>query len=264
VAGFTASCTNLSCSFTDGSTDADGRVVAWRWSFGDGGTASTQNPSHTYAAAGTYTVQLTVTDDQGATGTTSKSVTVTAPPPPNQPPVANPGGPYRSEGTVSFDGSGSSDPDNNTPLTYAWDFGDGTRGTGVRPTHTYRADGTYTVTLTVTDAKGARSAPAQTTATIGNIPPTVNAGPDVSMLPGFYSLRATFSDPGATDAPWTYTISWGDGSSETGRTSRQSDPITATHLYLLPGQYRVRVTVTDKDGGSGSDELIVTVGLSIP
>src|SRR2546425_5092137 len=92
TASFSASCTGLSCSFTDASSDPDGRVAGWSWTFGDGGTATTQNPSHTYGTAGTYTVQLTVTDDKGATGATSKSVTVTAPPPPPPPPHQPPPG----------------------------------------------------------------------------------------------------------------------------------------------------------------------------
>lgn len=79
TASFTNSCTNLSCTFTDGSTDSDGSVSAWSWSFGDGSTSSAQNPAHTYSAAGTYTVTLTVTDNLGATGTSSSSVSVTAP-----------------------------------------------------------------------------------------------------------------------------------------------------------------------------------------
>ena len=78
-ASFTSSCTNLACTFADGSTDADGTVAGWSWTFGDGATATTQNPSHSYAAAGTYTVSLTVTDNLGATSSTSKSVTVSAP-----------------------------------------------------------------------------------------------------------------------------------------------------------------------------------------
>lgn len=79
TASFTTSCANLSCTFTDGSTDRDGTVSAWSWTFGDGGSATTQSPSHVYAAAGTYTVALTVTDNLGATSSTTQSVTVTAP-----------------------------------------------------------------------------------------------------------------------------------------------------------------------------------------
>jgi subtilisin family serine protease len=78
VASFTQSCTNLTCNFTDTSTDNDGSIVAHSWTFGDGGTSNSQNPSHTYAAAGTYTVSLTVTDDDAATNSTSHSVTVTS------------------------------------------------------------------------------------------------------------------------------------------------------------------------------------------
>jgi serine protease len=76
-ASFTASASNLTASFTDTSTDADGTIASRSWSFGDGGTSTDQNPSHTYAAAGTYTVTLTVTDDDGATATATQSVTVT-------------------------------------------------------------------------------------------------------------------------------------------------------------------------------------------
>ena len=84
TASFSASCNGLSCGFTDASSDLDGLVASWSWAFGDAGTATTQSVSHAYGAAGTYTVQLTVTDNQGATGTTSQSVTVQ--PPPTQPP----------------------------------------------------------------------------------------------------------------------------------------------------------------------------------
>ncbi|HEX2249422.1 MAG TPA: galactose oxidase-like domain-containing protein, partial [Gemmatimonadales bacterium] len=77
-AGFSSSCTGLTCSFTDRSTD-DGTVIAWSWNFGDGGTSTARNPTRTYANAGTYTVVLTVTDDRGATDQHSASVTVTRP-----------------------------------------------------------------------------------------------------------------------------------------------------------------------------------------
>ncbi len=83
TASFTYSCSGLTCTFTDGSTDSDGTIAAWSWNFGDAGTSAVQNPSRTYAAAGSYAVSLTVTDNGGATGSQSQTVTVTAPAPDN-------------------------------------------------------------------------------------------------------------------------------------------------------------------------------------
>jgi uncharacterized protein YjdB/PKD repeat protein len=179
---------------------------------------------------------------------------------PNQAPVANPGGPYNSEGTVVLDGSQSRDPDNNTPITYAWDLGDGTTATTATVTHTYPSDGSYVVTLTVRDSRGLSSAPASTNVNVSNVPPTVNAGPDQSVVGGTaLNLRATFADPGTTDNPWSYTIAWGDGVTDAGSTNTQANPITASHMYPAPGRYTARVTVTDKDGAAGSDDIVVKV-----
>jgi PKD repeat protein len=179
---------------------------------------------------------------------------------PNQAPIANPGGPYYSEGTVTLDGSQSRDPDNNTPLTFAWNLGDGATATTPTVTHTYAAQGQYNVTLTVTDSKGLSSAPASTTVTVSNLPPTVNAGPDQSVVAGTaLSLRAMFNDPGPTDYPWSYTIAWGDGATDAGATSTQANPIAANHVYPSPGRYTVRVTVTDKYGAAGSGQFLVKV-----
>jgi PKD repeat protein len=119
----------------------------------------------------------------------SQSCHQAPPPPANQPPVANPGGPYSTTtATVQFDGSGSSDPDGDLPLTYAWDFGDGSTGTGAQPSHTYAASGTYTVTLTVTDSRGAASPAASTTASVGQPTSSVvftagDSGYDWQFLP---------------------------------------------------------------------------------
>jgi len=80
AASFTYACTNLSCNFTDTSADSDGSVVSWSWAFGDSMSSTAKSPNHTYATGGTYPVSLTVTDDDGATATSSQLVTVTGPP----------------------------------------------------------------------------------------------------------------------------------------------------------------------------------------
>jgi len=78
VANFSDSISGLTVNFTDSSTDSDGTIASRSWNFGDGGTSTATNPSHTYSAAGTYTVSLTVTDNGGATNTKTQSVTVSS------------------------------------------------------------------------------------------------------------------------------------------------------------------------------------------
>ena len=149
-----------------GSDDADGTITAYDWTFGDGNTGTGVSPVHTYAAPGTYDVTLVVTDDDGAESDPSATTANIEPAP--EDPVADPNGPYTgTEGVaVVFDGSASFDPDGGVITQYDWDFGDGNTGIGVAPSHTYAADGLYTVTLTVVDDEGAVSAPAETTAQI--------------------------------------------------------------------------------------------------
>ena len=79
TANFGVQCTGLSCTFSDSSSDAEGSIKAWLWSFGDGGTATDRNPTHGYTAAGSYTATLTVTDSAGAVDSIAKPVQVTAP-----------------------------------------------------------------------------------------------------------------------------------------------------------------------------------------
>jgi len=79
LAAFTQQCTGLDCAFTDESSDPDGSIVSWSWSFGDGTTSTDQNPLHSFVSGGTYAVGLTVTDDLGASSSAGHSVTVTDP-----------------------------------------------------------------------------------------------------------------------------------------------------------------------------------------
>ena len=149
-----------------GSTDPGGSIASYAWTFGDGGTSSAANPSHSYANAGTYNVSLTVTDNQGASSASSATTaTITAAG--NQPPTANANGPYTGTpgAAVSFSSAGSTDSDGSI-ASYSWTFGDGGTSTAANPTHTYSNAGTYAVTLTVTDNNGA-SGTANATATIG-------------------------------------------------------------------------------------------------
>lgn len=80
TAEFTFTTTDMTADFTDASSDIDGSIVSWDWNFGDEqGTSTAQNPTYTYAAGGTYSVLLTVTDNEGATGSIGKDVTVIDP-----------------------------------------------------------------------------------------------------------------------------------------------------------------------------------------
>jgi PKD repeat protein len=153
------------------SSDPDGTIVNYFWSFGDG---TTENQTggvttiHSYTSEGSYNVTLTVTDNDQLTYTTTKSITVN--PPPKEDPEASFTysllDPEANE-TVTFDASGSSDPD-GTIINYFWDFGDGTTGAGIVATHSYTLDGTYTVTLTVADSDALTDT---TTKTINNVIP---------------------------------------------------------------------------------------------
>jgi PKD repeat protein len=143
------------------STDSDGRVVSWAWTFGDGSTATGMTASHTYSALGSYPVTLTVTDDKGLTAVRTAWVTANA-----APTAAFTAAASGLRGM--FDSSGSADRD-GTVTSAVWDFGDGAGGTGTTVTHDYAAGGTYPVTLTVTDDGGATSTVRHTLTVDGSV-----------------------------------------------------------------------------------------------
>jgi len=134
------------------SHDPDGKIRSFSWDFGDGSGEQTSSTSHQYRDPGSYTTVLTVTDDLGATGKDEVVITVG-----NEHPVAVIGISAKSGSVplmVTFDGSRSFDPD-GTALTYSWDFGDGTTGASKTTSHTYEEEGTYDISLVVTDMHGA-------------------------------------------------------------------------------------------------------------
>ncbi len=142
------------------SFDPDGNITRYRWSFGDGASATNRTVRHTYRSSGSYNVTLTVTDDRGATSSTSRTINVQQPS--NQAPTASfsvsPSNPNTGE-TVRFT-SNSSDPDGFIRQE-RWSFGDGAQASGSRAFHTYSSAGTYTVTLRVTDNRGATTTTSQ-------------------------------------------------------------------------------------------------------
>jgi PKD repeat protein len=158
--------------------------MSQQWDFGDGLSATLRDADviHTYSLPGNYTVILTTTDNAGDT---DKDVTEAIVGVGNIAPVADAGGPYIAEANaaVRFNGSGSFDPDGSS-VTYSWDFGDGTMGSGVAPLHTYSANDSYTVNLTVTDEDGitdAAAAAVVVTDNVGTRPRTDIIGmPDVN------------------------------------------------------------------------------------
>lgn len=244
---------NVALTFNgSASTDPDGTIVSYSWDFGDGNTGTGATPSHTYTTANTYNVTLTVTDNMSATDSAGTTATIGQG---NQSPVANAGGPYTGTAGVAltFDGSGSSDPD-GTIVSYSWDFGDGNTGTGVSPSHTYGANGNYTVSLTVTDNQSATGT-ATTTATIGavNKPPVANPGGPYS---GTINTALSFDGSGSTDSDGTivsYSWDFGDGNTGTG--------VSPSHTYTAAGTFTVSLKVTDNAGDTGTATTTAVIGL---
>ena len=159
-------CTLLSCTFTDASTDSDGSIASRAWTFENGTPATSTEATQavTFSAAGTHTVTLTVTDDEGATDDFSREVTVSTTPPVNQPPVAG-FTPSCNSLDCTFTNT-STDADGT--FTSSWNFGDPASGTNntsneTNGSHTYAVTVVtdFTVTLTVTDDDGATATATQ-------------------------------------------------------------------------------------------------------
>lgn len=225
-----------------GSTDSDGSIESWTWTFGDGHTATGVTAQHTYAAAGTYQVTLTVTDDDGAQDTYAEDVTVTAPPV-NQAPQAS----FTASAsglTVTLDASASSDPDGSI-VAYEWSLGDGETTTGTTHVHTYAEAGSYEVRLTVTDDAGAQDTDTQQVTV--HDPPAENEPPTAAFTAAVDGLTVSLDGTSSTDPDGSitsYTWYFGDGQTASGS--------TATHTYAAAGTYEVMLTVVDDAGADHS------------
>jgi uncharacterized repeat protein (TIGR01451 family) len=248
IAWFFYECAGFACSF-DASGSIDSTTIAsYVWDFGDGATAAGPAASHTYGVAGSYTVTLTVTDNDAFTDTHSQTLAV---------PVVNENAPYADfgfaceGGTCSFDASNSWDPD-GAIIAYDWDFGDGTTASDVSVSHTF-LPGAYTVTLTVTDDQGLIGAVQQALEIAGNAPPIATFAFTCA------GLTCGFNGSGSSDADGTiasYSWTFGDGQSGSGP--------ALSHAYATYGSRTVTLTVVDTDGASGVQSQVVTLTNSTP
>ncbi len=245
------------------STDPDGTITSYAWSIAGSPVATGATPTISLAQ-GVHIVTLLVTDNQGATD--DDTVTVTVNEAPNVPPVANAGADQTvtlasgsSTAPITLDGTGSADPDAGGIVAYAWSI-DGTPvATGPSPTINL-AEGTFTVTLLVTDNRGGTD---DDTVTItvnasSNADPIAVAGPDQSaFLDGDDVDVAVLMDgSGSSDSDGTISsFAWLVNGQIVG-----TGP--APSILLTEGVNEVTLIVTDNLGATGFDSLIVTVGRS--
>ncbi len=256
-ASFTSSCNNLDCNFdASASADADGSIVNYSWDFGDNNSGGAWATTHSYAIDGSYVVILTVTDNDGASSSSSKTMSVSSG---NIPPAAS----FASDCpdlNCSFDAGASADADGSI-VDYSWDFGDGTTGSGVVVNHSFNIDGDYTVNMTVTDSSGASSSSSLTVSVSAgggnNNPPSASFTSDCPDLNCSFDASASSDSDGAI-----VSYSWDFGDGAVGNT------VTPNHTYATDGSYTVVLTVSDNAvpsaNSTSTQTLFVTSGNSSP
>lgn len=254
TAAFTSSCTLLDCTFTDGSTDASGGTIAsYAWDFGDptsgtANTATTKDAAHTFSAAGTFSVKLTVTDNGGATNSITKQVVA----------GTAPTAAFTSactDLTCTFTDQSTDSDVGGSIATYSWNFGDNSAASTVKnpPAHAYAAAGTYTVTLTVTDNAGNSDNVSNDVTVTAPVAGAPTARFTVNCISSDCSVTESSTDvsPG-TVTGWAW--DFGDGTSS----SVQNPP---AHHYTVSGvtTFTIKLTVTDNDGLTGTASKLITV-----
>jgi PKD repeat protein len=237
----------LAVNFT-GSATGGTSPYTYRWTFGDGSSSTTRNPSHTYSTAGSYTATLTVTDSQSATNSKSLSISVTAAT--SQLTAAASANPTSGVAPLAVNFTGGA-TGGTTPYSYSWSFGDGGSSSTQNPSHTYSASGSYTATLSVTDAQNASNSKSLTisvTAAPSQLTAAVSADPTSGVVP--LAVNFTGSATGGTP-PYSYSWSFGDGGTSTAQ--------NASHTYTAIGSYAATLTVTDSTSGNATASANISV-----
>ncbi len=231
VADFTPHdvCINDATYFNDISSVTIGSITGWQWDFGDGNVSQQQNPVHTYAFPGNYTVNLTVTSDQGCTATNSSSFTVFPLPQANFSTMN-----VCTNDPVTFTSTSTTSVGNI--IGWQWNFGDGNNSSQQNPVHAYGAPGTYDVTLLVTTAGGCKDSITKQV-TIYNLPVAAFTA-DTVCLNSLTSFNDLSSVSGSGIQAWSW--DFGDGT-----TSSVQDP---THTYSTPGTFNVQLITTSSYG----------------
>lgn len=231
-----AVCDGQPSDFTESTSINSGSVIGFDWDFGDGGSANGNTATHQYLNAGTYSVTLVATSDMGCVDDIIKPVTVEPVPVPNftaqdacigQPNI------FTNSSTIN----------SLSPLSYAWNFGDGNTSTLTSPNHIYSADGLFSVTLVVTSGAGCIDSITKVTEVYPL--PTVNAGNDTTISRGDEVQLNAFSIYGTSYA-WTPTSSISN-SNIANPIARPTDTTTYT------------VTMTDVYGCQNSDQMTINV-----
>ena len=229
------------------SSDTDGEIVSYRWDFGDGSSEEGSLQNHLYTDPGDYTLILRITDEQGEQASVSKVISVNAPPRASFTAAPTSGS---APLLVAFDASASEDSDGEI-TGYVWDFGDGTKGTGVQPSHTYTSAGAFEVSLRVTDDQGSTK-----TATdfiyVDVVPPQAafSFSPNVVTAPEELSFDASLSQAGSSEII-AYLWDFGDGTSAKGK--------NITHSFATHGDFTVALTVKDREGIPAQTQQTVTI-----
>ena len=233
----------LTVNFTNTST---GQITRYEWAFGDGTAVETSpNVTHVFQRPGTYTVRLTTYGQNNTYDFKDLVISVTEPlKPPRAAFIAN-----VTSGsaplTVTFTNQSSGDN-----VNFLWNFGDGSPTSDTRDVnvaHTFASNGTFEVTLTVTNNTGQSEVARQTITVTDTLRAAFNAVPLTEPL---YGVQFTSSSSGSINR---YAWDFGDGTTEPNGTQ------TVTHVYAQPGTYQVTLTVTDQNGQTSSATNAVTV-----